>query len=288
VRRLAHACGARRPILFAAIVPWRHSTHLMLHGAKILRTMLGRVIASFSRDGRERDSGELDVQASWRMRCARAACLVLLVSCGICWTAGCATSEVQVVRAEEPLVDVTSAVPGIVVDIRYATVNNFMHRVLYPAPRCLLRESVARRLGRVQADLVQEGLGLKVYDGYRPLTVQKLMWKVMPDDRYVADPSKGSRHNRGAAVDVTLVDGSGRELDMPSAFDDFSERAHRDYAGGSPEARANRERLIRAMEKHGFQVLKTEWWHFDAPGWEQYGILDVPLGDVSTSRPNDG
>ncbi len=202
------------------------------------------------------------------------------------WTlAGCAVLEELAVRPDEPLVDVTSIEPRLRVDIRYATENNFMHRTLYPAARCLLRESVARRLARVQDDLAREGLGLKVYDGYRPLSVQKLMWEVMPDERYVANPANGSRHNRGAAVDVTLVDAAGRELQMPSAYDEFSERAHRDYRGGSAAARANRDRLIRAMHRRGFRVLDTEWWHFDAPGWRRYPLLDIPLTDAAAIRP---
>lgn len=180
----------------------------------------------------------------------------------------------------EPLVDVAAVDSRILVDIKYATPDNFMGRVLYPVNRCLLRESVARRLSRVQDDLAERGLGLKIYDGYRPLSVQKLMWEVMPDPRYVADPAKGSRHNRGAAVDVTLVDARGCELPMPSAYDEFSERAHRDFAGEGVEARHNRDTLIAAMERRGFTVLGSEWWHFDAPGWAQYAVMDVPLDRV--------
>lgn len=190
---------------------------------------------------------------------------------------GCAAPGVRAELRNEPLVDIHSVDPTILVDIRYATPDNFMKRVLYPANRCLLRESVARRLARVQQDLRAEGLGLKIYDGYRPLSVQKLMWEVMPDERYVANPAKGSRHNRGAAVDVTLVDASGAELEMPSGYDEFSDRAHHDYAGGSAAARMNRQRLRQAMEKHGFTALETEWWHYDAPGARQYAVMDVPL-----------
>lgn len=185
---------------------------------------------------------------------------------------------------EEPLVDIADVDPRIVVDVRYATKNNFMRRVLYPVGRVLLRESVARRLARVQDELAGMGLGLKVYDGYRPLSVQKEMWEVLPDPNYVADPAKGSRHNRGAAVDLTLIDAKGQELEMPSGYDDFSESAHADYAGGSETARRNRDLLIKTMEKQGFTVLKTEWWHFDAPGWERYSVLDIPLKAVTT-RP---
>ena len=181
---------------------------------------------------------------------------------------------------DEPLVDVSDVDPRIVLDLRYATANNFIGRPLYPTARCLLRKSVARRLRRVQDRLVRLGLGLKVYDGYRPLSVQRKMWRVLPDPAYVANPAKGSRHNRGAAVDVTLVDTEGRELEMPTEFDDFTPAAHRSCAGGTVAARRNRDLLTRAMEAEGFQGLETEWWHFDAPGWEQYGVLDVPLTDA--------
>lgn len=179
---------------------------------------------------------------------------------------------------EEPLVDVQAAAPGVVVDIRYATPDNFTKRVLYPANRCLLRGSVAGRLARVQADLAPKGLGLKVWDCYRPLSIQRALWELVPDPRYVADPKTGSRHNRGAAVDVTLVDASGQELEMPTGYDDFSERAHRGSPGASPAARGNAWTLEAAMKRRGFEGLPTEWWHFDAKGWKVFPLLDVPLG----------
>lgn len=192
-------------------------------------------------------------------------------------TAPATQAATDIPAGEEPLVDVKDVDPRIIVDIRYATADNFMKRVLYPANRAMLRESVARRLSRVQDELAAQGLGLKVYDGYRPLSVQKMMWQVMPNPDFVADPAKGSRHNRGAAVDVTLVDANGRELEMPSGYDEFSERARVDYAGGSEAARRNRDLLIAVMKKHGFEVLESEWWHYDSPGWERYSVLDVPL-----------
>lgn len=173
--------------------------------------------------------------------------------------------------------DVAEEAPGVRVDVRYATADNFTRTKLYPVGRCLLRRSVARRLKAVQEDLARRGLGLKAWDCYRPLSVQRRLWELVPDPRYVADPAKGSRHNRGAAVDVTLVDAQGRELEMPTGYDDFSERAHRDYAGASPEAGRNRALLESAMRRRGFEGLPTEWWHFDAAGWRGYGLLDVPL-----------
>gem|GEM_PF-690095 len=185
--------------------------------------------------------------------------------------------------AEEPLVDFALIDPRIVIDLRYATADNFTGRRLYPVARCLLRESVARRLRRVQDRLVRQGRGLKVYDAYRPLSVQRKMWETMPDPDYVADPAKGSRHNRGAAVDVTLIDAEGRELEMPTGYDDFTPAAHRDYRGGTDVSRRNRDLLISAMEAEGFTGLRTEWWHFDAPGWQQYPLLNVPLDGAPES-----
>lgn len=178
------------------------------------------------------------------------------------------------------LVDIRSVNSKIVLDIRYATTNNFLKRKLYPVARCVLRGAAARRLSQVQNDLAQKGLGLKVYDCYRPLSVQRLMWQVRPDTRYVANPARGSRHNRGAAVDITLVDRNGRELEMPTGFDDFTERAHRNYKGASAQARKNSKLLEDAMKKYGFIPLPTEWWHFDAPGWDKFAILDVSFGAI--------
>ncbi len=178
------------------------------------------------------------------------------------------------------LVDIQQVNPRILLDIRYATSNNFTHRRLYSQPRCLLRTTVAQRLAKVQAELQAQGLGLKVYDCYRPLSVQKAFWKLVPDDRYVANPAQGSRHNRGSAVDLTLVDQRGKELEMPSPFDEFSHRAHTDYAGMTPTARRNLQRLQTVMQKHGFLPIETEWWHFDAVDWKHFPLLDISLDSV--------
>ena len=175
------------------------------------------------------------------------------------------------------LVDATTVVPKLQLDVRYATAANFTHQRLYAHARCLLHEAVARRLADVQRDLRARGLGLVVYDCYRPLSVQKKMWALVPDERYVSDPAKGSRHNRGAALDLALVDKRGRALPMPSGYDEFTERAHRDYAGGTDRERANRALLGEIMTRHGFVGLPTEWWHFDAVEWQTYPIGDEPL-----------
>lgn len=175
------------------------------------------------------------------------------------------------------LVDATTLIPRLQLDIRYATTANFTHQRLYAHARCLLHDDVAKRLADVQRELRARGLGLVAYDCYRPLSVQKKMWALVPDERYVSDPAKGSRHNRGAAVDIALVDKRGRALPMPSAYDEFSERAHRDFTGGTDAERANRALLQEVMQRHGFVGLPTEWWHFDAAEWQTYPIADEPL-----------
>lgn len=181
---------------------------------------------------------------------------------------------------EARLIDIRSVNNKIALDIRYATKKNFLKRKLYPVARCLLRGAAVKPLSQVQDDLAKQGLGLKVYDCYRPLSIQKQMWAVLPNPNYVADPAKGSRHNRGAAVDLTLVDRNGKELEMPSGFDEFTERSHRNYTKAKPQALKNRQRLEDAMKKYGFIPLATEWWHFDAPGWEKFSVLDVPFGAI--------
>lgn len=182
---------------------------------------------------------------------------------------------------EEPLVLVSEIDSTIVIDLPYATRNNFVGTVLYDTNLCYLRLSVARRLHRVQTRLHQKGYGLKIWDGYRPRSVQYKMWKIVQDPRYVADPRKGSRHNRGAAIDVTLVDSRGRELVMPTGFDDFTEKAKRDYTDLPEAAIRNRQTLTDAMVAEGFLPLPSEWWHFDAPNWKQYSLLDIPLKEVT-------
>ncbi len=181
---------------------------------------------------------------------------------------------------ENPLIDIQQVNPNIKIEIRYATPDNFMKETLYPEARCLLRREVAEKLSRVQQSLEKQGLGLKIFDGYRPLSVQKKMWARFPLEGFVANPAKGSNHNRGAAVDLTLVDSQGNELPMPSAYDEFSERAHRDYHGGTPEERKNRQILQEAMEKEGFHGLSTEWWHFEDKSAKTYPILDLPFSSV--------
>ncbi len=191
--------------------------------------------------------------------------------------------------ARHELVPLEAVQPPCLPEVRYATRHNFTGRVLYPLPRIFLHRNAARALTRVQRDLQKRGLGLKVWDAYRPLSVQWKMWNLIRDERYVSNPARNKgRHTRGTAVDVTLVDKLGRELPMPSDFDDFSERAHRDYQGGTAKERRNRQLLEDVMRKHGFVGYPTEWWHFDLEEWKNYPPLDIaidalaaPTGPVS-------
>jgi D-alanyl-D-alanine dipeptidase len=170
-------------------------------------------------------------------------------------------------------------VPGLITDLRYATSDNFLHRRLYPiGARCLLLKPTADRLAKAAGLLRAKGFRLKVYDCYRPHSVQWEMWKVLPQPGYVADPRKGSNHNRGAAVDLTLASLEGGEVEMPTPFDTFSEAAHHGYPGGSAVARSHRESLREAMEAAGFKINPMEWWHYDLPNANHFPVLDQELG----------
>jgi len=166
----------------------------------------------------------------------------------------------------------------ILTDVKYATSNNFTGKILYPTSKVYTRKIVGEQLKKVNSYLKENyGYTLKVFDAFRPISVQRQMWEIMPDSRYVANPKNGSRHNRGAAVDLTLVNIEGKELDMGTPFDDFTEKAHFAYDGLTAEQRKNRDILKEAMEKFGFNVLETEWWHFDYKDWKNYSIIDFKL-----------
>ena len=175
------------------------------------------------------------------------------------------------------LVDIKEINPRIIVDMKYATEDNFVKRKLYDSNTCFLRRSTAIKLDTVQRKLEGMNLGLKVWDCYRPLAVQKIFWAILPDERYVANPEKGSRHNRASAVDVTLVDLRGNELQMPTGFDDFSSRADRHYADIPEGVIRNRSLLESLMKSAGFIPLPEEWWHYDDEKWMDFDILDVPF-----------
>lgn len=172
------------------------------------------------------------------------------------------------------LVDIKLIVPNILVELKYATDDNFTGKVVYDFKTCFLIKEAALNLSNIQAELENNGLGLKVWDGYRPSVAQWKFWELVPDERYVGDPRKGGVHTRGTAVDLTLVTKDGEELEMPSKYDDFSEKSHKNYMLASKIAIKNRLTLQKIMEKHGFMSVDTEWWHFDLKGWEKFPPLD--------------
>ncbi len=165
-------------------------------------------------------------------------------------------------------------------DIRYATSNNFLGRRVYRQARAFLQRPAALALARVNRALRKEGYGLVIHDGYRPWSVTKIFWDSTPEDKreFVADPSKGSRHNRGCAVDLSLFNlKTGRTVEMPSGYDEMTERSHINYAGGTAEQRRLRDMLRAAMEAEGFMVFEPEWWHYDYKDWKEYPILNIPF-----------
>jgi len=181
------------------------------------------------------------------------------------------------------LVEVIKLDPTIHLDIRYATSNNFLGTPLYEEARAFLQRPAAEAVVRVHRALAAKGYGLLIYDAYRPWYITKIFWDATPPDKhqYVADPAHGSRHNRGCAVDLTLFDRStGRAVQMPSGYDEMSERAHPDYSGGTNEQRKNRALLRSAMEAEGFTVYEFEWWHFDYRDWHSYAVQNVRFADI--------
>jgi D-alanyl-D-alanine dipeptidase len=184
--------------------------------------------------------------------------------------------------AGKRLVDVQSVDASIRLDLRYATPNNFLHATLYPVARVFVRQPVAAALRDVQHELAAQSLGLKIFDGYRPYRVTERMWEPIRNPDFVADPAKGSRHNRGAAVDLTLVElASGNELAMPTPYDDFTTRARQDFNDLPADVLANRAKLRDVMTRHGFEPLESEWWHFDYAGWKSYELLDLDLAELA-------
>jgi D-alanyl-D-alanine dipeptidase len=184
------------------------------------------------------------------------------------------------------LVELADLDPRLELDLRYATANNFTGGVVYPSAHAFLQRPAAEALSRANARANAEGYGLLVLDAYRPWSVTRMFWDSFPMHRaYLADPLQGSRHNRGCALDLTLVElSTGAEVKMPSAYDDFSERAHPHYEGGTSEERTARDLLREIMEAEGFTVYENEWWHFDYQGWREYPVLDLTFEAAAAGR----
>jgi D-alanyl-D-alanine dipeptidase len=179
---------------------------------------------------------------------------------------------------DKALVDIKKAVPGVVLDIRYATRNNFMKQVMYPSARAFARKPVVEQLKKIQSELKKKGYGLKIYDAYRPYTITVAFYQKASDKNFVAHPKSGSRHNRGCAVDLSIIYlKSGKEVPMPTPYDSFSAAAAADYQELTPAIKKNRDFLISVMQKHGFRVMYNEWWHYDFKDWEQYELMDIPF-----------
>lgn len=189
------------------------------------------------------------------------------------------------VNRDMQMTDLAKKIPDLVLDIRYATADNFTGEVIYASPGAFARLPVANALHKVQDSLKYYDLGLKIYDAYRPYGATLLFYKVYPDTNFVASPRSGSRHNRGCAVDLTLVErATGKELPMPTHFDDFSDKANPTYTNLPDSVKANRKFLFELMAHFGFKPISTEWWHFDFSGWEKYPLMDLSFEELDRVR----
>lgn len=189
-------------------------------------------------------------------------------------------------NASKEMVELKTLIPGIVYDLRYATVNNFMHRLMYPAQtkNTFLRKPAAEALKKVQEELAPQGYGLKIYDAYRPYSVTVKFWELVKDERYVAHPKNGSGHNRGAAVDLTIIHlKTTKELNMGTGFDNFSDTAHQNFTKLPEEVLQNRLLLKTTMEKYGFKPYADEWWHYSLPEATKFELLDIDFKKLAKS-----
>lgn len=187
--------------------------------------------------------------------------------------------------SNQNLVEIKQYVPDVVLDLKYATKDNFLKKKLYKKGYAFVRLPVAQALAKAQAEFAEHGVGIKVFDAYRPYAVTRKMFEIRPDTIFLAVPWRGSQHNRGCAVDISLIDlMSGKEIAMPTGFDDFTEKAYANYPNLPKELIEHRELLKDVMQKAGFKVYEAEWWHFTYKDWEQYGLVDIDLEKLAQSK----
>ncbi len=186
------------------------------------------------------------------------------------------------------LVDLEFFIPGIALDIRYASPNNFTHETIYESAKAIVRQPVAEALLKIQTELKEQGLAIKIFDAYRPYAATVKFYEVYPDTNFVAAPWNGSVHNRGCAVDLTLIHlNSNIELEMPTPFDDFSEKASHSYIELSDTVLKNRALLREIMEKHGFVIYNYEWWHYNFIRWQDFQLMDIPFQELVRQNNSD-
>jgi len=181
-------------------------------------------------------------------------------------------------NANNELIEIKKVIPSIVLDIRYATKNNFMNQVMYKQARAFARKPVVQQLKEIQLELAKKGYGLKIFDAYRPYAITIAFYEKANDKNFVANPAKGSKHNRGCAVDLTIIDlKTGKDVPMPTPYDSFEAAAAPHFNDLPAAIIKNRDFLISTMQAHGFKVIYNEWWHFDFNGWQEYDLMDIPF-----------
>lgn len=186
-----------------------------------------------------------------------------------------------VTNPQNELVNLEKFIPGIELSIGYATTNNFTGTKIYNLARAYSRRPVAEALKNIQADLKKQGLELKIFDGYRPYSATVMFYETYHDTTYVASPHRGSKHNRGCALDLTIIDSKTRkELEMPTGWDSFKKDAWPSTPVADPVVSKNRKKLIDIMEKNGFKVSTSEWWHFDFVGWQNFTVMDIDFEEL--------
>lgn len=213
--------------------------------------------------------------------------LIVCISLVSMFVFGQISPPIEENKREADLVELIKLEKSIKLDIRYARSDNFVGKPVYTEARAFMQKDAAKALVRVHKLLKKQDLGLVIFDGYRPWSVTKLFWEVTPEDKriFVANPKNGSRHNRGCAIDLSIYNRkTGEFLEMPTDFDDFTEKASPTYQGATELQIKNRELLRSMMESEGFTVNKNEWWHFDYKDWQNYGIYDIAFSEIKKNK----